>query len=273
MAREEIPKRSRRINLKRDFWIGFWGLLLLYIGIQVLVRTNGFRQVVSDKISNGTRSVVSLERCTATPLLGLHLQGLAFSGAQMPSVRVHVDWLAWTSKKRAWVRQLDFDAMNVTFSQIPDTGRWSPLVFQEVSSKLAHALGVDPMVVSAKGSVLPHFSPRLINHKTAYQFHHSKITWRDEKGRELIYLLHINSSISQIKFGKRNALFSDFECEQIKLANGSSLNAFKLEAVKIEDYKSSIILRLSDSGGEYEGFQTETFWEDLNVQLNSLSAL
>jgi hypothetical protein len=30
---------------------------------------------------------------------------------------------------------------------------------------------------------------------------------------------------------------------------------------------------MSDSDGEYDGFQTETLWQDLNLHLNALSTL
>ena len=98
MGKKTTQKRSLTENLRRNLITTGLILLVAYAGIHILTRTNGFRGLVADKISNGTRLPVVLEHCGMSPLLNLRLKNLDFPGVRMPEVNVVFDWFAWLSK-------------------------------------------------------------------------------------------------------------------------------------------------------------------------------
>ncbi|RKX34008.1 MAG: hypothetical protein DRP64_20450 [Verrucomicrobia bacterium] len=272
MAKKKAAKKRKKGSLKRNIWAGLLIALILYIGIHILSRTDGFRSMVADKISNGTRLPVALESCGTTPLLGLHLKGLDFYGVKMPDVRVRFNWFAGLSKDKPLVSQLHIQRLEVKLQRIPETGNWEPLVLHGLGSKLGAVLGLNPIHVRADDS-LPKFPAYVINEKTLLQLRRAKVIWHDEQNRELAYIADLDTRIKVVAFSDRKALQTRLKCGHIKLASGRLLRDFQIEAVKIDGYKPTLILSMSDSDGEYEGFQTETLWQDLNLHLDSLSEL
>jgi hypothetical protein len=255
MAKKTPPKKR---SLKRNLLGGFLIGLILYVGIHVISRTEGARSMVADKISNGTRLPVALESCGATPLLGLHLNGLDFYGVQMPDVRVKFNWFSWLSKKMPFVRQLDIRGMEVKLKRVPHSGNWEPLVLHGLGNKLGAVLGLSPPTMPADDA-LPKFPAYAINEKTLLQLSRAKVRWFDEQNRELAYIADVDTRIKVVAFSDRKALQTVLKCGHIKLATGDLLRDLQLEVVKIDGY--------------YEGFQTETLWQDLHLHLDALSTL
>ncbi len=272
MARKKAASKKKKGSLKRNIWAGLLIGLILYIGIHVISRTEGARSMVADKISNGTRLPVALESCGTTPLLGLRLKGLDFYGVQMPDVRVKFNWFSWLSKEKPLVSQLDIQGLEVKFQRVPETGNWEPLVLHGLGSKLGAVLGLNPAQLQSDDA-LPKFPSYVINEKTLLQLRRAKVIWHDEQNGELAYITDVDTRIKVVAFSDRKALQTRLKCGHIKLASGHLLRDLQLEAVKIDGYKPTLILKMSDSAGEYEGFQTETLWQDLNLHLNALSNL
>ncbi|MCK5676781.1 MAG: hypothetical protein KAH99_07180 [Verrucomicrobia bacterium] len=270
MAKKKMAAKKR--DLKRNIWAGILIGLVLYVGIHVISRTEGARAAVADKISNGTRLPVALEKCAATPLLGLHFQGLDFYGVKMPDVRVKFNWFSFLSKKKPLVSQLSIQGLEVKLRRVPETGNWEPLVLHDLGSKLGAVLGVNPVQENADNT-LPRFPAYVINEKTLLQLRRAKVIWHDEQDRELAYIADVDTRIKLVAFSDRKALQTLLKCGHIKLASGHFLRDFQLEAIKIDEYKPTLILKMSDSDGEYEGFQTEILWQDLNLHVNALAEL
>jgi hypothetical protein len=264
--------KKKKGSLKRNILTGVLIALILYIGVHVISRTDGARTAVADKISNGTRLPVALESCGATPLLGLRLKGLDFYGVQMSDVRVRFNWFAWLSKETPLVRQLEIKELHVKLQRVPDSGNWEPLVLHGLGSKLGAVLGLNPVQLQGDDT-LPKFPAFVINEKTLLQLRRAKVVWHDEKNRELAYITDADTRIKVVAFSDRKAIQTLLKCGHIKLASGHILRDLQLEAVKIDGYKPTLILKMSDSAGEYEGFQTETLWQDLGLHLNALSTL
>jgi hypothetical protein len=273
MAKQKaLTKKKKKGSLKRNLWASLLIVLVLYVGIHMIARTEGARSAVADKISNGTRLPVALESCGTTPLLGLRLKGLDFYGVQMPDVRVKFNWLALFSKDKPLIKQLDIQQLEVKLQRVPETGNWEPLVLHGLGRKLGAVLGLNSPPVRNDDS-LPKFPAYVINGKTLVQLRRAKVVWNDELNRELAYITDIDTRIKVVGFSDRKALQTILKCGHIKLASGRLLRDFQLEAVKIDGYKPTLVLKMSDSDGEYEGFQTETLWQDLNLRLSALSAL
>jgi len=267
-----MAKKKKKGRLKRNILSGLVIALILYVSAHILSRTEGFRGMVADKISNGTRLPVALESCGTTPLMGLRLRGLDFYGVQMPDVRVKFNWLARLSKDKPLIKRLDIQGLDVRLQRVPATGNWEPLVLHGLGSKLGAVLGLNPARIRSDES-LPKFPTYVINEKTLVQLRRAKVVWRDEQNRELAYITDIDSRIKVVGFSDRKALQTMLKCGHIKLASGRLLRDFQLEAIKIDGYKPTLILNMSDSDGEYDGFPTENLWQDLNVRLSALSEL
>lgn len=264
--------KKKKGSLKRNLVSAILIVVILYIGIHVISRTEGARSFVADKISNGTRLPVALESCGATPLLGLRLKGLDFYGVQMPDVRVRFNRFAWLSKETPLVRQLEIQELEVKLKRVPDSGNWEPLVLHGLGSKLGAVLGLNPEQLQAEDS-LPKFPAYVINEKTLLQLRRAKVVWHDEQNRELAYITDADTRIKVVAFSDRKAIQTRLKCGHIKLSSGHLLRDLQIEAVKIDGYKPTLILKMSDSDGEYEGFQTETLWQDLHLHLNALTTL
>jgi hypothetical protein len=272
MARKKAPPMKKRGNLRVNC---IWGLLItliLYVGIHVISRTEGARSFVADKISNGTRLPVALQSCSATPLLGLHLNGLDFYGVKMTDVHVKWDWFARFTKNKPLVKQLKIQGLEVNMKRVPITGNWEPLVLHSLASKLGAVLGLNP-VQQVMDDSLPKFPSYVINENTLLQLHRAKVVWHGEENQELAYITDVDMRLKTAAFVDRKALQTRIKCGHIKLASGLLLRDFQLEAVRIGGYVPMLILEMSDSDGEYKGFQTEALWQDLNLHLTSLSEL
>jgi hypothetical protein len=272
MAKKKAAAKKKKRNLKRNILTSVLIAIVLYVGIHIISRTDGARSMVADKISNGTRLPVALERCSATPLLGLHLQGLDFYGVRMPDVRIKFNWFAWLSKDKPLVKRLDVQGLEVIFNRVPTTGNWEPLVLHGLGSKLGAVLGLNPVQLS-DDNALPKFPAYVINKKTLLHLRRAKVVWYDEQNRELAYITDADTRIKVVAFSDRKAIQTLLKCGHIKLASGDILRDLQLEAVKIDGYKPTLILKMSDSAGEYEGFQTETLWKDLGLHLKALTTL
>ena len=182
MAKKTAPKKSGWQRIKRNAITVLVIGLILYIGAHVLSRLEGTRQMVADKLSNGTRQQISIEKCNMTPLLGLHIHNLAFQGVEMPDVKMSFNWFSFLSKETPFVKELRIKAMEIRFRRIPTTGNWEPLVLNGIGSRLGAVLGLNPTQMTGEQS-LPKFPPNAINTKTLLQLERAKVVWKDENGR------------------------------------------------------------------------------------------
>ena len=273
MARKkEITARARTGGGKRRLIITGLILLVLYIGAQGISRTDGVRNAVADKISNGTRLPVTLESCGATPLLGLKLKGLMIPGVEVPEVELSFNWFSFLSKDSPFVKQLELRNAKVRFKRIPESGNWQPLVLNGVARRLGAVVGLNP-TEEQKDDNLPVFPPYAINAKTQLRVHGAKVSWLDEKGLELAYLLDGDLKETTGRFTKRKAVQTLVKCGQIRLASGRILDDFKLEAFRVEGSDWVTVLQMSDREGQYDEFASRSLWQDLSLYLNQLSAV
>lgn len=245
--------------------------LILYVGIQVISRTEGVRATVADKISNGTGLPVSLNKCAATPFLGLQLKGLTFPGVDAPDVRMSFDFFCFLPKDRPVIKKLIFKDMAVRFRRLKNSGIWEPPVLHGVGDRLGAVMGLDN--IQPEDTALPKFPPYVINAKTLLQLENAKIDWIDEEGKELASISGGDFRMKIGRFVDRKAVQTIVECNNVELASGRSLNDFRLEAFCVVGSSLVTVLEMSDREGQYPEFASQTLWQDLNEQLNSLSAI
>lgn len=263
---------SMRTRIKRNLITAGIIVLILYIGAHVITRTQGFRSYVADKLSNGTRQLITLEECGATPLLGLRLRGLAFEGVEIPDAKVSFNWFSFLSKETPFVKQLRIQGLDVEFRRIPVSGNWEPLVLHGVGARLGAVLGLNPSTMG-EDDALPKFPAYAINQKTLLQLSRAKIVWRDEHGRELAYITEADLNVKSGFFIKRKVIQTIAKCGHMKLASGRALRDFRLEAFRIEGSSWVTVLNMADSNGEYPELASNTLWQDLNQYLNQLSQI
>jgi hypothetical protein len=273
MAKKKSVKAGAKIKMFRQRMIvTALVFLVLYIGAQVISRTDGVRKAVADKISNGTRLPASLDHCGATPLLGLRLTGLALPGVELPDVKVSFNWVSFLSKDKPFVRKLSLRDAQVRFRRVPQTGAWEPLVLHGVGSRLGAVVGLNPVQLPEEIDRLI-FPSYAINAKTRLQLKRTRVAWLDEQGRELAYILDGDLKGSEAGFMGRRAMQTIVECGQVRLASGQVLDDFRLEAFHIQGSEWITVLEMSDSQGEYPEFSSPTLWQDLSLHLNRLSAV
>lgn len=272
MAKKKTPpKKSKWQRFKRNAITTLILLIILYIGGHVISRLNGTRQAIADKLSNGTRQPISIEKSGMTIFCGLHLQGLSFQGVDMPDVKMKFNWFSFFSRETPFVREIKIKDMEMTFRRIPTTGNWEPVILHGVGSRAGAVLGLN--TPNQADDSLPKFPPSAINTKTLLQLERAKIVWKDENGREIAYITDADLRIKTGTFIQRKVLQTIFQCGHLKLANGRGLREFRLEAFRIEGSSIVTVLDMADSNGEYEEFASSTLWEDLNTHLNQLSGM
>jgi hypothetical protein len=109
MARSSADTKKKAnplVRLKRNAITAAIVALIGYIGVHLISRTDGARTAVADKLSNGTRQLITLEKCGATPLLKLRLSGLSFEGTAIPEAVVSFNWFSFLSRKIPFVKEL-----------------------------------------------------------------------------------------------------------------------------------------------------------------------
>jgi hypothetical protein len=273
MAKQADAKRGRKKGgFKRNLYSTVLVLLILYIGVHVVSRTEGARAAVADKISNGARLPVAIAECGATPLLGLKLKGLTFQGVEMPEVKISFNFLSFISKTKPFISQLKIQGLEVRLKRASVSGSWEPLVLHGIGSRLGAVLGLNP-VQHASGDALPKFPDYLINAKTVLQLRRAKILWADEQGKELAFVTEADLNVRTASFTKRKVIQTIVQCGIVQLASGQVLRDFRLEAFRIEGSPIVTVLDMADSAGSYDEFATETLWQDLNLHLNQLTAI
>jgi len=247
-------------------------LFVLYIGIHILSRTEGARSAVADKLSNGTRQLITLESCGMTPLLGLRLEGLGFYGVEIPEARVSFNWLYFFSKEKPFVKRLHIRDLDVEFRRAPDGVHWEPAVLHGIGSRLGEVLGI-PTPEPRDNDALPKFPAHVINAKTLLQLDRAGMVWRDATGREIAYLSAADLKVETGTFIKRKVIQSIVKCGHIKLASGNALRDFRLETFRIEGSGIVTVLDMADSNGLYDEFATQVLWQDLSLRLNELAKI
>lgn len=273
MAKKKAVKtRGKSGAFKRRLITAALVFLILYIGVQVISRTDGVRKAVADKISNGTRLPVSLDKCGATPLLGLRLKGLVIPGVELPDVKMSFNWFSFFSKNKPFIQKLMLTEAEVRFRRIPKSGKWEPLVLDGIGSRLGAVVGLNPIQAEDDPTRLV-FPPYAVNEHTLLRLKRAKVAWLDEKSRELAYILDGDFGVRESSFTGRKAVQTIVECGQIRLASGQVLDDFRLEAFRIEGSSWVTVLDMSDSEGEYPEFSSPTLWQDLSLHLNRLSAI
>jgi hypothetical protein len=275
MARKSAgtkKKASPVVRLKRNALTVAIVALILYIGAHMISRTDGARAAIADKLSNGTRQLITLEKCGTTPLLGLRLRGLSFQGVSVPEATVSFNWFSFLSRKTPFVKELRIQGLEVNFTRVPNTGNWEPLVMHGVGTRLGAVVGLNPSTMG-EDDALPKFPAYAINEKTLLQLKGAKIVWRDEKGRELAYITEASLSVKSETFIKRKVIQTIAKCGHVKLASGRALRDFRLEAFRIEGTSLVTVLDMADSNGQYEPFASKTLWQDLNLHLSQLTEL
>ncbi|MDF7808382.1 hypothetical protein P4E94_13085 [Pontiellaceae bacterium B12219] len=268
--KSSAPKKSLWQRWKRNAITTLIVLLIIYIGGHVLSRLEGTRQAVADKLSNGMRQQISIEKCSMTLLMGLHIEGLRFQGVEMPDVKMSFNWLSFLSKEAPFIKELRIKEMEIQFRRIPATGNWEPLVLHGVGSRLGAVLGLNPSKMG-EGESLPTFPAWVINAKTLLQLERAKVVWKDGTGKEIAYITEVDLRLKSGGFVKRKVIQTILKCGHMKLASGRALREFKLEAFCIQGSPIVIVLDMADSDGQYDEFASATLWEDLNLHLNALS--
>ncbi len=270
MAKKAAPKKSRLKRWKRNAITTLIVALILYVGAHVLSRTDGARQAIADKLSNGTRQQISIEKCGMTPLMGLHLKNLAFQGVAMPDVKMSFNWFSFLSKETPFVKRLRVREMEIQFRRVPSSGNWEPLVLNGVGGRLGAVLGLNPPQMGADDS-LPKFPPEAINAKTLLRLERAKVVWKDENGREIAYITEADVRLKSGSYIKRKVIQAIIKCGHVKLASGAALRDFRLEAFRVEGSALVTVLDMADSNGQYEEFSSATLWADLHLHLAELS--
>ncbi len=265
------PKKKKGRPLKRSALTALSLLVILYIGAHVISRLEGTRQAIADKLSNGTRQPISIEKSGMTALCGLRLQGLRFQGVTMPDVKIRFNGLFFLSKETPFVSELQIRDLELTFRRIPAGGNWEPLILSGVARRAGAVLGLPPP--KGDDDSLPKFPPYVINAKTLLQLKDAKVVWKDEQGRETAYVTNADLKLKAGSFIKRKVIQTIFSCEHLRLANGQALREFRLETFRIEGSPWVTVLDMADSNGEYEEFASDTLWDHLNTHLERLSSM
>ena len=270
MAKKGTAKKSGWKHWKRNAIVTFVVLIILYIGAHIISRTDGARQAIADKLSNGTRQQISIEKCGMTALCGLRLRGLAFQGVEMPDVKMSFNFFSFLSKDAPFVRQLWVKDMEIVFRRIPSSGNWEPLVLHGVGHRLGAVLGLNPPGIEEDDS-LPKFPRVAINEKTLLQLEDAKVVWKDERGREIAYITEVDLRLKSATFVKRKVIQTIVKAGHVKLSTGAALRDFRLEAFRVEGSEIITVLDMADINGSYEEFSSATLWQDLNLHLNDLA--
>jgi len=263
-------KKKKRGGFKRQLLTGTLLLLVFYFGAHAIVRTKGFRKYVADKIANFTHQPVSLKECSASPLLGLELKGLAFYGVVMPSVTIKWNWAAFLSEKEPFIRKVVIRGMQVKFRRIPVSGKWDPLVLHDLANPLGAALGLKYLPLKADSS-LPRLPEILFNKKTAVEIDRANIMWRDVNGKEQARVNDINLSAEVVPFTGRDAIQFLMKAKELQMASGRLIRDVELEIIKIDGFDPVLVFRLASRDREYDSFESDNLWIDLYSRLNLLA--
>ena len=270
MAKKSTTKKGGWKRWRRNAVLTLVVLAIGYVGAHILSRTDGFRQAVADKLSNGTRQQISIGKCGMTVFGGLRLRGLEFQGVDMPEAKMTFNVVSFLSKETPFVKELWIKDMEIRFRRIPTSGHWEPLILHGVGARLGAVLGLNPPRMEGDDS-LPKFPREALNEKTLLQLEDAKVVWKDENGREIAYITEADLRLKSETFVKRKVIQTIAKAGHVKLASGAALRDFRLEAFRVEGSAIITVLNMADSNGQYEEFSSATLWQDLNLHLNELA--
>lgn len=253
----------------------FWSLFLLiicYVGLHLLARTEGVRSYIAEQVSDAVGQPATIEQCALTPALALQMRGLVFEGVTAQEVRVGLDPLALVTRERPRMKSLQVKGLQVIFSPSADPGGWAPAVLNDIGSRLGAVLGAGSLSVALTAMPAPP-SSHWINTRTTVALYETEMIWQDSTAKEIARLTGLEAHVQSARFHTRTATQFGIECAEIRLASGAKLETVQFEAVAFSGYAPVVILAFSDRAGEYEGFQSKLIWQDLTLHLEALGRM
>lgn len=268
MDKTEQPKKKHNRNVM------IWGVIVvvLYVGVHVLVRTDGIHSMIVDRVSTETQQSVSIEHCSAMPGLDLKLSGIHFQGVDVKSLKVSFNLFSFFSKEVPLIRRLRIQGLEVHFERSQTEDRWDPAVLRDVGARLGRVLGLGS-VSRGECHLVSSVSTGLLNERTLLQLDRGTLVWFDDLGQEAARILDADITVRSDAFTGRRVMQSLVRCGHIELADGGALHDFDLEAFCIEGSEWITVLHMADSQGRYDEFSSSTLWDDLNLHLRELAGM
>ncbi|HOW97899.1 MAG TPA: hypothetical protein P5567_00750 [Kiritimatiellia bacterium] len=134
---------------------------IVYLGLFLASRTQGFRLSVEDRLERALGLPVSLKRVEATPGLNLRLEGLASRDSEKngrPGIRAHEVVLGWSLsglvRPGPLFQRVVIRGGAITFAP-GSSGRWEPAALEPLGAQVAQWGGFELPAPEAAGSSAP----------------------------------------------------------------------------------------------------------------------
>jgi hypothetical protein len=227
----------------------------VYGGAHALLRTDGVRGYVADKVSDWVRLPVAIDSSSGTLLLGINLKGLSFDGVEIERLSVEWGLGRWLDKESPRFRKLVVRGADLKLRRQTSGGAIEPLVFNPLAVDVARVLGLGG--VSREFEQLPRLPAWLLNGQTELRLERVDLAIG-----ESVAVNGLSVQTEVVHFSGRDALQSRVAAEQVHVAAGM-ISSFALETIAVDRYPGVLLLGMETSDLEYEGFESADIWGDL----------
>lgn len=222
-ANEEAVRRGFFSRLRSFFitWIIIGGIL--YVGLLILSRTEGFRYTIAEKVSDRLGLSITIRSSYLTPDLDLVLGGVMGGGggvlpeeAGFSVEEVHMDLqpLRAIWHKASWVRGMELS--HPSFNILREESGFRPVWLQEFIEPLLHVSRLDLAALQRESLGISSDSGiRQDRRIPRCRMMDSEWFWRKKDGSVERHLAHLELLIDQIQLPERH-----FEYVRIRSANG-----------------------------------------------------
>jgi hypothetical protein len=254
----EVPVRKKS-SPRRTLFFLFLILLILYVGIQLLSRTEGGKNLIEEQLSDALSQPVSVSFFEVTPSLSLHLQGVTSEGITISDWRLSLN-PRFFQKDQPLIQKSSLEGVSIR------TG---------IEAPLAHALGaiLNPIfqILEIEPAENSDFSKTKISDpRTLFFLKDASLVFLDASQQEIAFLKKINLSSEKKAFESRLVRRFIFQAQALKQTDAPPLKEVKLELFSFAGSPFVGILKMEDQSGTYDSFGSTQPWIDLPIYFRSL---
>ncbi|AKJ64309.1 hypothetical protein [Kiritimatiella glycovorans] len=208
-------------------------LLILYITAHLMVRTDGFRTIVTRRLAKRCGMPVHLDRTLLTADLKLKITGVSMTaegqGAQ-PAIRiseatVRPRWLNAFRKRDPWMRTLRLDGVEAQFVR-RENGTWAPDGLRRAAEALAPVFGLPETTKPGTEGALFDFA---LLRDARVVMERGRLIWNNRNSAAVAFAEGVRAEWVPLQLPGRMLYGLQLESGRVQLAGGGVVRGLETE--------------------------------------------
>lgn len=236
---EASSKRSWTLLLGRLIITVFFMLMILYAGLLLIARTDGFNYCITERLSELTGLSVSIQTVRVKTDLALALEEVRIAAAQSPPravSRIEHAILEWSmtglfARRRPFIDYIELRNCEFVFER-DEAGEWQPAPFVGEGFWLAGQLRVTPLDSSMASPVASEKEPRRKSNR-GYHLRNARVVFKDPGGRMSAFIEGLDVISTPLRLPGRHMNYYRLQADRVSGASGTMRPEIVLEVLRM----------------------------------------